>query len=104
MSLMGQKRTSRGQNTMSAITPKADIESSSQNVRYGPIADIGSRSRFGFHNFATLPDADLKLATGRPAPFHLSLFDSSDSISKIRSFRDSREPGDPPHSIKSFRA
>ena len=40
MSAKGQKRTSWGQATMSALPPKADIETQSWNVRFVPKADI----------------------------------------------------------------
>src|SRR5690242_15698092 len=38
---MGQKRTWRSENAMSALPPKADIGSTFQDVRFVPIADIG---------------------------------------------------------------
>jgi hypothetical protein len=47
MSALGQKRTFAVQNTMSAISPKADICSALAHVRFVPIADItlhGARS------------------------------------------------------------
>jgi hypothetical protein len=40
MSQMGQKQTSAWRSLMSAITPKADIDGQSVNVRFVPKADI----------------------------------------------------------------
>jgi len=37
--LLGQEQTSYGQTPMSALPPKADIESQSRNVRFVPQAD-----------------------------------------------------------------
>jgi len=39
MSALGQKRTSRQDGGMSALPPKADINSQSANVRFVPKAD-----------------------------------------------------------------
>ena len=40
MSALGQKQTCAVQNTMSALTPKADMCSALGDVRFVPIADI----------------------------------------------------------------
>src|SRR5262249_54046567 len=40
MSALGQKRTSEHVQSMSALPPKADIETQSRNVRFVPKADI----------------------------------------------------------------
>jgi hypothetical protein len=40
MSAMGHKRTLTRVRIMSALPPKADSRSQSQNVRFGPIRDI----------------------------------------------------------------
>jgi len=42
---LGHKRTFAVQNVMSALTPKADIERHLLDVRFVPIADIGSPIR-----------------------------------------------------------
>jgi hypothetical protein len=42
MSALGQKQTFAVQKRMSALPPKADIDSGSRNVRFVPKADIGS--------------------------------------------------------------
>ena len=41
MSALGQKQTSRGLQSMSALPPKADIGTQSRNVRFVPLAAIG---------------------------------------------------------------
>ena len=45
MSALGQKRTSRQVWSMSALPPKADIETQPLNVRFVPKADIMHRSK-----------------------------------------------------------
>ena len=40
MSALGQKRTSKDVQSMSALPPKADIGTQSRNVRFVPKADI----------------------------------------------------------------
>jgi hypothetical protein len=42
MSALGQKRTFSNSRRMSALPPKADIETQSRHVRFVPKADIGS--------------------------------------------------------------
>jgi hypothetical protein len=42
MSALGHKRTLKHVRAMSASPPKADIHCNSQNIRFGPIANIGS--------------------------------------------------------------
>src|SRR5262249_25936988 len=44
-SALGQKRTSAHVRVMSALPPKADIESQSRNVRFVPKADMPATSR-----------------------------------------------------------
>ena len=46
MSALGQKRTLAVQNRMSALPPKADMCGAARDVRFGPIADIGSLDDF----------------------------------------------------------
>jgi hypothetical protein len=43
MSALGQKRTLEQVKAMSALLPKADIETQSRDVRFVPKADIGGR-------------------------------------------------------------
>ena len=47
MSALGQKRTSRHLQPMSALPPKADITERGWYVRYVPIADIMQRNKKG---------------------------------------------------------
>jgi len=42
MSALGQKLTCAARNSMSALTPKADMCGASANVCYGPEADIAA--------------------------------------------------------------
>jgi len=42
MSALGQKRTCATQTGMSALPPIADMCGATRDVRFGPIADIGS--------------------------------------------------------------
>jgi hypothetical protein len=42
MSALGQKRTLKRLEPMSALPPKADIGTQSRNVRFGSKADIGA--------------------------------------------------------------
>jgi hypothetical protein len=42
MSALGHKRTFALQNAMSALPPKADMCGATSDVRFGPIADIGT--------------------------------------------------------------
>ena len=44
MSLMGHKRTRRGQIGMCALPPKADTARRDSNVRFGPKTDIATRA------------------------------------------------------------
>jgi hypothetical protein len=43
ISALGQKQTSEGVLPMSALPPKADIETQSRDVHFVPKADIGER-------------------------------------------------------------
>ena len=45
MSALGQKQTFAAQTVMSALPPKADMCSALADVRFVPIADIGSAIR-----------------------------------------------------------
>jgi hypothetical protein len=45
MSALGQKQTSTHVHVMSALPPKADIETQSRDVRFVPKADVSSRSK-----------------------------------------------------------
>jgi hypothetical protein len=47
MSALGQNRTWRGQITMSALHPKADIPQHCLDVRFGPFPDKLHRSKIG---------------------------------------------------------
>jgi hypothetical protein len=40
MSALGQKQTSEGISAMSALPPRADIETQSRDVRFVPIRDV----------------------------------------------------------------
>jgi hypothetical protein len=59
MSALGQKRTSRSVEAMSALPPKADIETQSRDVRFVPFPDIlRSNEKTLFEHF---------IDTGEPA-------------------------------------
>src|SRR5262249_15352833 len=58
MSALGQKQTSAHVRVMSALTPKADIETQSCDVRFVPIADIYRTEIFWF--IASPPCASLR--------------------------------------------
>ena len=45
MSALGQKQTCAAQKVMSALPPKADMCGATRDVRFVPIADIGSAIR-----------------------------------------------------------
>jgi hypothetical protein len=51
MSALGHKRTYAAQKVMSALPPKADICGATRDVRFVPIADLGSERHATF--FAT---------------------------------------------------
>ena len=61
MSELGHKRTLPPHFRMSALTPKADIETQSRNVRFVPIADITAR----LFDHLVERDARFALDTGR---------------------------------------
>jgi hypothetical protein len=44
MSALGQKRTFGEDETMSALPPKADMDQDGRDVRFVPIADIGTKN------------------------------------------------------------
>jgi len=44
MSVLGQKQTYAVQNAVSALAPKADICTATNDVRFGPEADIAANS------------------------------------------------------------
>ena len=48
MSALGQKQTFAPQKVMSALPPIADMCSATRDVRFGPIADIGTNLHVGY--------------------------------------------------------
>jgi hypothetical protein len=66
LSTLGQKRTFAPQKVMSALPPKADIDATPSDVRFGPIADILTRESRG-RRCSRSPTSDLAMRWQREA-------------------------------------
>jgi hypothetical protein len=66
MSALGQKQTLRNVRLMSALPPKADIETRSQNVRYVPKADIPRCSKERRYSITSAARSKRPVATVAP--------------------------------------
>ena len=66
MSALGQKRTLEQVKAMSALLPKADIETQSRDVRFVPKADIGGRQCYSRADLiVTLKEAKKKRSVAK---------------------------------------
>jgi hypothetical protein len=77
VSALGQKRTLRGVRPMSALPPKADIETQSRDVRFVPKADILRCGRDWRYSITSSAGAISVGGTARPSALAVLRFIAS---------------------------